>query len=152
MVKISFDFDETTKKVSNMTVISLDTEQPTLTVESNKLQLSKAAVKLLQVKPDDRLDIQYWNVNNEETFPVIGKADVFTDAEGGKRLTKSNTLSYKGKQQETLLSYGRIFEICEFKSGMFKLVKLEQNSQEDLSEEENALTNLENVDIDENLV
>jgi hypothetical protein len=35
---------------------------------------------------------------------------------------------------------------------MFKLVKLEQNSQEDLSEEENALTNLENVDFDENLV
>ena len=151
MIKISFDFDETTKKVSNMTVISLDNEQPTLTVESNKLQLSKAAVELLQAKPDDRLDIQYWNVNNQETFPVIGKSSVFTDADGGKRLTKSNTLSYKGKQQETLLSYGRIFEICEFKSGMFKLVKIEQNSQEDLSEEENALNNLDNIEIDTDL-
>lgn len=122
MFTISFDFDETTKKIKNIKVVSIETESPTLRVLDNKLELSSEALKLMGVKPEDRLTITYWTVNNEKTFPVIGKAEVFTDKTDGQRLTKSNTISFRGQQRTVLLEYGSFFTIELFKNNMFKLV------------------------------
>ena len=52
----------------------------------------------------------------EETFPVIGKSELFTDSTGGNRLTKSNTVSFRGTQREILLEYGKSFKLEPFKS------------------------------------
>lgn len=62
MLKISFDFDETTKKVSNVKVITVSkevTESPTIEVLDNKLKLSNAALTKMGVSADDRLSIEY---------------------------------------------------------------------------------------------
>ena len=59
---------------------------------SKKLILSPLALQILNVNPGDRLSINYIQKNNENTFPVIGKAEIFADPENGQKLTKSNTI------------------------------------------------------------
>lgn len=147
MLKISFDLDEVTKKISNLKVVSVSKEileSPTLEVLDNKLKLSKAAIELLKVQANDKIAVNYWTVGNEETFPVIGKAEVFTDEEGGNRITRSNTISYRGQQRTILLEYGSLFTLETFKDGMFKLVKVEQEAS-DLTNENNDLQDLDNL-------
>lgn len=138
MFTISFDFDETTKKIKNLKVVSIEPGLPTVQALENKLQLSPSAIELIGVKPGDRLSINYWTVNNRETFPLIGKAETFN--EEGTKLTKSNTISYRGQQMEILNIYGTNFTLEPFKEGMFKLVSV----KEDVLEEE--MTDLKNTE------
>jgi hypothetical protein len=146
MLKISFDFDETTKKVSNMKVVTISKEVeelPTIEVLDNKSKLSDSALKKMGVSADDRLSVEYWTVDNQTTFPIIGKSEVFTDSENGNRLTKSKTLSFKGQQRTILLEYGNFFRLEEFKENMYKLVPINLE-EDDLKNEENDLSKLDN--------
>lgn len=110
-------------------------------VDKNKLKLSSSAITLLKARTGDRITINYWNVSPEETFPVVAKSEVFGDPSNGNRLTKSNTVSYRGEQHEVLLQYGSSFELEPFKA-YFKLVPIESSINEDFSEERAALEKL----------
>ena len=110
-------------------------------VNKNKLKLSSSAITLLKAKTGDRITINYWTVSPEETFPVIAKSEVFGEPSNGNRLTKSNTVSYRGVQHEVLLQYGSSFELESFKA-YFKLVPIESSINEDFSEERTALEKL----------
>jgi hypothetical protein len=140
MFTISFDFDETTKKIKNLKVISSDPGAPTLQLLDNKIQLSQAAMELIGAKVGDRLVINYWTVDNQLTFPVISLATDKT--EEGTKTTKSLTMSYRGKQAEILKMYGENFRVEPFKDNMFKIVKIEE---ENLSEEMIDLENTNNL-------
>jgi hypothetical protein len=140
MFTISFDFDETTKKIKNLKVVSSDPGEPTLQLLDNKIQLSQAAMELIGAKVGDRLVINYWTVDNQLTFPVISLATDKT--EEGTKTTKSLTMSYRGKQAEILKMYGENFRVEPFKDNMFKLVKIEE---ENLSEEMIDLENTNNL-------
>ena len=67
MLKISFDFDETTKKVSNLTVtnstsvtVKRDTTGKAIVeVTANKLIISDTALAFLDANPEDRISINY---------------------------------------------------------------------------------------------
>lgn len=140
MLTISFDFDETTKKVKNLKVVSLESDNPTVQILSNKLQLSQAALELIGAKTGDRVTVNYWTVNNKETFPVIGLSEVFTDEDNGTKVTKSRTISFRGQQSDILKMYGDNFTIEPFKDRMFKLVPIKEDSLED------ELIDLENTE------
>lgn len=145
MLKISFDLDEVTKKISNLKVVSVSKEileSPTLEVLDNKLKLSKAAIDLLKVKVKDKIAVNYWTVDNELTFPVIGKAESFTDCNGGNALTKTGTVSYRGQQRDVLLEYGSLFTIEIFKDDMFRLKPI-QSEETSLNTENNDLQDLD---------
>ena len=134
MFKISFDFDETSKKVSNMHVEEVKTKEVLqegsfVTVLDSKLQLTEDTVKLLGASAGDRIVINYYTVDNENTFPVIGKADAFTDASDGNKLTKTNTVSFRGEQRKTLLEYGSTFKVLTFKEKIFRLEPYETDSE-----------------------
>ena len=68
MLKISFDFDETTKKVSNLTVtnstsvtVKRDTTGKAIVeVTANKLIISDTALAFLDANPEDRISINYF--------------------------------------------------------------------------------------------
>ena len=151
MFTISFNFDETTKKVTNVKVVSVDKSIPTsdnyLEVLDNKIKLGQDAIKLLEATSGDRIQVNYWTVNNQETFPVIGKSEIFTDKDGGNALTKSNTVSFRGNQRTVLLEYGNMFELEDFKPGMFKLVPIIP-IQDNLEQEKKELDNLNSIDDD----
>lgn len=120
----------------------MDSFNPMIAVLDNKLQLSKEAIKLLDASSGDRIAINYYTLDPENTFPVIGKSEVFTDRSDGNRLTKSNTVSFRGAQKEILLSYGKFFNLEPFKN-YFKMVKVEEESENDpLQEEEQDLSNI----------
>jgi len=137
MFSISFDFDETTKKVSNVKVVerkSIDMLQEGAVVEvlDAKLLLSKDAVDLIGAKSDDRITVSYWTENNEETFPVIGLSSAFAEgSDSGNKLTKSNTVSFRGLQHKTLVKYGTGFRVLPFKEKLFKLEPINENAVTD---------------------
>ena len=144
MFNIQFDFDPEMSEITNLRVVKVgeQVDDAIVTLEDNKLKLSKSAQLLLGVIPNDRITVSYYTVNPEETFPVIGKSELFTDSTGGNRLTKSNTVSFRGTQRDILLEYGKSFKLEPFKS-FFKMVKLEEMSDnDDLSDEELDLENL----------
>ena len=140
MLTISFDFDETTKKVKNLKVVSIDPGQPTVQALENKLQLSPAALELIGVKSGDRLAINYWTIDNKTTYPLIGKAEAFN--EEGTKLTKSNTVSYRGQQMDVLKLYGDNFSIEPFSEGRFRLISIKEDN---LDNEMMELENTENI-------
>lgn len=149
MFSIKFNFDPETEKISNLEVEKIKTideqiDGAVISIEDNKLRLSKDAVNLLNIKAGDRISINYYTVSPEETFPVIAESSKFTDSDNGNKITKSNTISFRGEQRKTLLRYGNLFKLEPFKN-WFKLVKIEETVENDsLTEEENDLNNLEN--------
>ena len=128
--------------LKNITVVDYNVDEATVTVADNKLVLSKEAVKALGGVAGDRIAVNYWTVDNETTFPVIGKSECFGDSTGGNRLTKSNTVSFRGTQRDILLEYGSFFKLIRF-NNYFKMEKVDVISENDLlEEEERDLANL----------
>ena len=141
---MQFNFKLETSKTPNLetTVVEYNVDEATVTVADNKLVLSKEAVKALGGVAGDRITINYWTVDSETTFPVIGKSECFGDSTGGNRLTKSNTVSFRGMQRDILLEYGSFFKLIRF-NNYFKMEKVEVISENDLlEEEERDLANL----------
>lgn len=166
MIRISFDFDEITKSVSNVRVDAtkqksitaqspndLVHDEPDLVVLENKLQLSKNALNKLDARADDRIDIQYVSEGVGKSAPVIGKGEAFIDRLGGNRLTQKGTVSFRGEKRTTLLQFGTIFNLEEYKPGIWKLVpvKEEIEESESLSQEESDLNDLNNSEIEEEI-
>ena len=144
MLHIQFDFNPITSEVSNLVVKSteINKDDATVIVQDNKLQLSESAVNMIGASCGDRVTVNYYTVDQEETFPVMGKSELFTDSTGGNRLTKSNTVSFRGSQRDILLEYGKFFRLEPFKK-YFRMVKIEEDSTNtSLKEEELDLENL----------
>ena len=99
----------------------------TIKVENNRLVLSSEAVKALNAIVGDRITINYWNIDKETTFPLIGKSELFSDSTNGNKLTKSNTVSYRGTQNKILKEYGSLFKLVPFKT-YFKLELINEDT------------------------
>lgn len=153
MLRISFDFNETSKTVSNVKVTELENKKsrgvvstttpetdacarPDLEVLDNKLQLSPIALQKLNARADDRISIQYVNAGIGNAVPVIGKAEVFTDRLDGNRVTLKGTVAFRGEKRATLLTFGSMFNLEEYKDDIWKLIPItESNDSNDFSEE-----------------
>lgn len=94
-------------------------EKPEIRLEDNKYHINNAAMALLGVVAGDRVDIRYQVIDNVET-PVIGNQSVWGDKNGNK-ITKSQTVSFRGSNNEQLARYGNVFGLQEIGSGLFKL-------------------------------
>ena len=118
MLNISFDFDESTHKVSNLKVIEKEIIEPKIEgpydiqILDNKIQLTSDAVEKLGVIVGDRIAINYWYSSPNDAYPIISKADAFEGVDGLK-LNKSKTLAFRGEQRDTLLKYGTAFSFEE---------------------------------------
>lgn len=83
--------------------------EPIITLDSNKLILTQGAVNLLQVCADCRVDIKY-KKKDKKAVPIIG-TDAAFGTKAGNKLTKSNTVSYRGAANEKLSAYGTVFKL-----------------------------------------
>lgn len=173
ILNLELDFNpetETVKvkscKVVKETITSVreeESSEPQLVLDNSKYTLNSAAIELMKLKVDDRIDIKYQVINGIE-YPVIGTEAGFGSG-GGNKLTKSNTVSYRGKANERLASFGNLFTIAPMKGyeDLFILIsghetELEDNSEvsEDIEVVED-MTNHEDIpqeslDLDEPLV
>lgn len=90
--------------------------------EENKLILSEELVKALNAKADDKIVVQYERDQASKTVsPIIALESTLNNG-GGNKLTKSNTIAYRGKANNTLSEFGTNFKAEPFKEGMFKLI------------------------------
>lgn len=127
---------------------------PIITLDSNKLILTQGAVDLLQVCADCRVDIKY-KKKDKKAVPIIG-TDAAFGTKSGNKLTKSNTVSYRGAANEKLSAYGTTFKLEPTEDkGIYYLVgdKIqEENSVPDeIIDIENELDieSLDNINMDE---
>lgn len=104
-----------TKKTTSKKSKKEESSEPQLTLEENKYCLNQAAVDLLGVEPEDRLCIKYKKIG-KKAVPVIGTEEVFK-TKGGNKLTKTNTVSCRGKANEELSTYGTVFTLTENPDG-----------------------------------
>lgn len=127
---------------------------PIITLDSNKLILTQGAVDLLQVCADCRVDIKY-KKKGKKAVPIIG-TDAAFGTKSGNKLTKSNTVSYRGAANEKLSAYGTTFKLEPTEDeGIYYLVGdkvQEENSVPDEIidiESELDIETLDNLNIDE---
>lgn len=107
-------------------------------LEDNKLKLNSLAVEMLGVNPGNRIDIQY-----SDTYPIIGKSESFGNPDGGTKLTKSYTISFRGKKSEVLQKFGTEFKVVN-SNGHFILDSGKEIIQEPIKDEN---VNVENIDL-----
>ena len=162
MLNISFDFNETTQTVSNLRVKSYNqvTANYDMLVEENKLVLTPSAVEKLRAVAGDRISVNYWTADSSHTYPIISKSDFFTDGADGTKLTKSNTVSFRGQQRTTLLKFGSLFSFEEWKDrngevkeGVFILVPVKEDTETEVANNtEEELLEINNAEIEDDLV
>jgi hypothetical protein len=83
--------------------------EPLITLEANKLVLTTGAVEALNPCEDCRIDIKY-KKKDKKLVPVIG-TDAAFGTKAGNKLTKTNTVSYRGAANDKLAAYGTVFRL-----------------------------------------
>lgn len=129
---IEFDFDPETgeytpisreiieeepKKKAKSAIKDDGSTEPIVTLEDNKFVLNSKAVEVLGVEWEDRISVLYQE-HNGNLVPVIGKDEVF-GVKNGNKLTKSKTVSCRGKANEKLAEHGSEFKLISLDNGTF---------------------------------
>ena len=105
----------------------VENEEPLITLDSNKLVLTTGAVQMMNICADCRIDIKY-KKRDRMSVPVIGTDEAF-GTKGGNKLTKTNTISFRGVANEKLSEYGTTFKIEPSEDeGIFYLIGDKMNN------------------------
>jgi hypothetical protein len=149
--EITVDTATSTKRQAKPVKVEANIE-PLITLDSNKLILTTGAVDMMKICPDCRVDIKY-KKKDKVSVPVIG-TDAAFGTKGGNKLTKTNTVSFRGSANEKLAEYGTVFKLeASEDEGIFYLIGNKMNkSVEDEAidiEGELDLDSLEELDIDD---
>ena len=107
--EITVDTAATTKRVATKATKVVENTEPLITLDSNKLILTTGAVEMLNICADCRVDIKY-KKKDKTSVPVIGTDTAF-GTKGGNKLTKTNTVSFRGAANEKLAEFGTIFKL-----------------------------------------
>jgi hypothetical protein len=151
--EIIVDTATSTKRQATKAVKVEENKEPLITLDSNKLVLTTGAVELLNVCTDCRLDIKY-KKKGKQTVPVIGTDSAF-GTKGGNKLTKTNTISFRGSANDKLSEFGNIFKLeASEDDGIFYLLgnKIENSISDDETidiESELDMSALESFDIED---
>lgn len=126
---ITVDYNPETDSVENYKVVLEGVENKTkstkkykkeattydVTLCENKIIFSQETLNTIGAEEGDRINIEYDKIDNK-LIPIIYK-----DENKGNKLTKSNTIAFKGKQNEMLSQYGDHFTIEFYKDKYYKL-------------------------------
>ena len=96
-------------KATKTTTKVEENAEPLITLDTNKLILTTGAIELMNVCADCRLDIKY-KKKDKVAVPVIG-TDAAFGTKGGNKLTKTNTISFRGSANEKLAEFGTTFRL-----------------------------------------
>lgn len=149
--EITVDTATSTKRQAKPVKVEANIE-PLITLDSNKLVLTTGAVDMMKICPDCRVDIKY-KKKDKVSVPVIG-TDAAFGTKGGNKLTKTNTVSFRGSANDKLAEYGSVFKLEPSEDeGIFYLIGDKMNKPiEDEAidiEGELDLDSLEELDIDD---
>lgn len=140
-VTITFDIETETGTVTNVkTQVEGEVKRRTTTTrkkevvkeledtvsivrEDGKLVFNNRAMADLKIEAGDRIVIKY-EKGDKSLFPVIGTDFAFNEEGSGNKMTKSQTISYKGNQNTVLAEFGDEFTVEEYQDNIWKLVSL----------------------------
>jgi hypothetical protein len=140
-VTITFDIETETGTVTNVkTQVEGEVKRRTTTTskkevvkelentvsivrEEGKLVFNNRAMADLKIEAGDRIVIKY-EKGDKSLFPVIGTDFAFNEEGSGNKMTKSQTISYKGNQNTVLAEFGDEFTVEEYQDNIWKLVSL----------------------------
>jgi hypothetical protein len=140
-VTITFDIETETGTVTNVkTQVEGEVKRRTTTTrkkevvkeledtvsivrEDGKLVFNNRAMADLKIEAGDRVVIKY-EKGDKSLFPVIGTDFAFNEEGSGNKMTKSQTISYKGNQNTVLAEFGDEFTVEEYQDNIWKLVSL----------------------------
>lgn len=83
-----------------------------------KLVFNNKSLIELGIEAGDRVDIKY------EKIKGILKPVIDVSGEKGNKLTKTQTVAFKGNQNTVLAEFGDQFTLEPFKDGMFRLIQV----------------------------
>jgi hypothetical protein len=138
-VIVSFNFDPETEVVSEVKCVVDGVEkkkkttkkvkdieeemasEAILVLEPNKITFNNKAVAEMELEYEDRVVIK-WERQGKQMIPIIGKDIAFEEEGTGNKITKANTITYKGKANAVLAEAGSEFTIELVKEGIWKLI------------------------------
>jgi hypothetical protein len=118
---------KTTRKVKD--VIEEMSSIALVTLEPNKLVFNNKAVADMGLEYEDRIVIK-WEKRGKQMIPIIGKDLAFNEEGTGNKVTKANTITYKGKANLVLADYGTEFTLSQIGEGIWELVSNIQKSED----------------------
>lgn len=148
--EITVDTAASGKKQSTKAAKVVECNDPLIKLDSNKLILTTGAASLLGVEADCRIDIKY-KKKDKVSVPVIG-TDVAFGTKGGNKLTKTNTVSFRGAANDKLAEFGTTFTLEPSEDeGIFYLIgdRMNNPAPEDTVDIESELDidALEDIDL-----
>ena len=154
--EVTVDTASKTSKKTTSKASSKADPNPVVTLDSNKLILTQGAIDLLQACEGCRIDIRY-KKKNKQSVPVIGTGKAFGKEDSGNKITKSNTVSYRGASNEKLAAYGTVFTLEPTEDeGIFYLVGDKEPAETKVPEEiinidseVDILDELNNIEVDD---
>lgn len=111
---------KTTKSVKSKEVVLED--ESLITVLDNKLQFNNKMVSEMELTNESRIIIEYEKSKGKTMIPIIGTDLAFEREGDGNKLSKTNTVMFKGKQNTILKEFGEEFTIEKYKEGIWKLI------------------------------
>ena len=138
--EVTVDTAASTKKQTTKAAKVEENAEPLITLDSNKLILTTGAVACMDICPDCRVDIKY-KKKDKVAVPVIG-TDAAFGTKGGNKLTKTNTVSFRGAANDKLAEFGTTFTLEPSEDeGIFYMIgdKMNQNIPDDAVDIESEL-------------
>lgn len=109
---------ETTTKAKAVKAAVVLEDEAIIKLEPTKISFNNKAVAEMGIEYGDRIVIKYEKLKGVKTpFPVMEK-----DLEAGNKITKTNTIAYRGKANTVLAEYGTEFGLEKYKEGTWKLI------------------------------
>lgn len=164
-ISVVFDFNTDTEEVSNVKVVDSrakatkkttkkkdveeDPNSPAeITLEANKLVFNQKAANILGVEAGDRLIIK-WEQEGKKMMPRIGSDASFDEEGAGNKVTKSNTISYRGNANTLLAQLGTDFTLgSEILPGVYQLIPLSGKEVAAPETVEKVIEQADEVDLD----
>lgn len=112
---------KTTRSTKTKEIVLED--EALVTLEPTKIQLNNKAVADMNIVYGERVIIKYEKIEKtKKYFPVIGSDTSMGEEGSGNKITKTNSVAYKGKANTILAEYGTEFSVEPYKEGVWKLV------------------------------
>lgn len=113
---------KTTRKVKDVVNKDAQDSEPIVTLEANKVIFNAGAVNALDIQYEDRVVIKWVAAENKRMVPIVGKNTAFGEESTGNKITKSNTMTYKGNANIVLAEYGSEFTLKPYEEGIYRLI------------------------------
>lgn len=157
MLQVSFNFNPETNEVSDVKVISntMPAKAPkkankkssstsVITLTGSSLKLTAESLELLKVEAGQRVCVRF-----ADNKVVIARPDIVGELNGGNLISKSLTVSCRGKASETIAAIGSEFTYSLESDGYLVLSTGESSQdsqQEDKPQEDKTESVLDNSD------